>query len=105
MNVIIEVPDGVASALIKAAEEQDCTLDGHIRNILQSYIESKQIAEAAEAISKSKEVETEQPPAPVNQEKPAPLTNDTTTVFNKPKEQGQGAPLYCKKETNSWKIL
>jgi len=110
MNVIINIPDGLATELISTAKQNGEDIEAHITKVLSEYIwpeEARSISDDAGDHSTEKESEevVKENAAPV-QEKPAPLTNDTTAVFGtNPNPKEKGAPLYCKKETNSWKIL
>lgn len=108
MNVIINIPDGLATELISTAKHNGEEIEAHITRVLSDYVwpvepqpvSDDAVAEAVEEPAVPEQVEK------VVKEKAAPLTNDTTTVFNTKKNtKEKGAPLYCKKETNSWKIL
>ena len=109
MNVIINIPDGLATELISTAKQNGEDIEAHITKVLSEYIwptdrtESEKLQDELEPIDENiPKVEPEE----VVKEKAAPLTNATTDVFGtNPNPKEKGAPLYCKKETNSWKIL
>jgi hypothetical protein len=108
MNVIIDIADDLAEGLITTAKQNGVNLETYVTRVLGEHIQA-----VGEGHVQEETVTAEEPEIHVADKKtdepvkdrPAPLTNDTTTVFGAKKGKEQGAPLYCKKETNSWKIL
>ena len=110
MNIIITISEDLAERLLSSAKNNGSTLEQHVNNIVSNYITEevadKVAAEVADTpVSQDTVTETQETEQQENTPRPAPLTNDTTTVFNTDKTKEKGAPLYCKREENSWKIL
>lgn len=106
MNINIDLDDSVLSNLSVQANEHDTTLSAYITQILHGFI-------AASADETNTVTEQSTAPVAVNDSKDVETTESTVRQGNttagalgteKDPQKSKAAPLYCKRDVNSWSI-
>tara|TARA_R110002167_G_scaffold9579_14_gene44340 strand:- start:4935 stop:5276 length:342 start_codon:yes stop_codon:yes gene_type:complete len=112
MNINIDLDDSVLSHLSVQANTHDTTLSAYITQILNGFIaasadETNTVAEqgtAPVAVNAIKDVEN----VKVIEKTEVPVRQGNTSASSLGTEEkpvkSKGAPLYCKRDVNSWSI-